>query len=145
MQTSLYCPSGPGRTAREPAHTHSDYTQFPLPTPYTPRVRSALNASPSAVRLSSLVGQSGWWYRWGCRIADALEDRQSAQLLGMLRRAFLGRLPPLQDLAAHHAGADRSLAEGGAGAGETFKEGMEADERERERILAGFGAKEDGG
>ncbi|ORY30340.1 hypothetical protein BCR39DRAFT_529262 [Naematelia encephala] len=108
----------------------NEFTTFPLPPPYAPRVRSALNASPSSVKLSNLVGQGGWWYRWGRRLADVLDDVPQSELLGMLLRAFVGRLPNLQDLAAHHAGADHSAPEGGAGSGEAFKEGMEGDERE---------------
>jgi len=50
--------------------TSSEFTTFPLPPAYSPRVRSALNASSSSVRLSNLVGGNGWWYRWGRRIAD---------------------------------------------------------------------------
>lgn len=45
-------------------------------------------------------------------------------------QAFVNRLPPLQDLSAHHASADQSMPESGAGTGEAFKEGMEGDERE---------------
>ena len=48
----------------------SEFTTFPLPPAYSPRVRSALNASSSSVRLSNLVGGNGWWYSWGRRIAD---------------------------------------------------------------------------
>lgn len=49
----------------------------------------------------------------------------------MLLSAFVHRLPPLQDLAAHHASSEGSM-EHGAGTGESFQSGMEADERERE-------------
>jgi len=44
-------------------------------------------------------------------------------------QAFVDRLPSLQDLAAHHASADHSIPEQGAGSGEAFRDGMEADER----------------
>ena len=48
----------------------SDFTTFPLPAPYTNRVRSALKASAPSVKLSNLVGGGGWWYRWGRRLAE---------------------------------------------------------------------------
>lgn len=50
----------------------------------------------------------------------------------MLLKAFAERLPALQDLSAHHASSDHSISESSATAGETFKDGMEGDERERE-------------
>lgn len=58
------------RSLLKEADTISEFTTFPLPPAYSPRVRSALNASASSVRLSNLVGGNGWWYRWGRRIAD---------------------------------------------------------------------------
>ena len=51
---------------------------------------------------------------------------------GDLYQAFIGRLPPLQDLSAHHASTDKSVPETGHGTGESFREGMEGDERQRE-------------
>ncbi|KAK1921635.1 hypothetical protein DB88DRAFT_498687 [Papiliotrema laurentii] len=108
----------------------NEFTTFPLPPPYSSRVKSALNASAPAVKLSHLVGSGGWWYRWGWRIAEVLDNAPQAELLDMLLKAFTGRLPSLQDLSAHHASSDRSIPEGGAGTGEAFREGMEGEERE---------------
>jgi len=108
----------------------NEFTTFPLPPAYSPRVKAALNASSPSVKLSSLVGGNGWWYRWGRRIADVLDDQPQADLLSMLLRAFVNRLPPLQDLSAHHASSDHSVPEAGAGSGEALREGMEGDERE---------------
>lgn len=68
------------------ANRHSEFTTFPLPPPYTPRVKSALNASAPSVKLSNLVGSGGWWYRWGRRIAEVLDDRPRDDLLGILLR-----------------------------------------------------------
>ena len=48
----------------------------------------------------------------------------------LIVQAFVGRLPSLQDLSAHHASSDHSVPEGGVGTGEAFREGMEGDERE---------------
>jgi hypothetical protein len=48
-------------------------------------------------------------------------------------KALVNRLPALQDLAAHGASTDQSVADqsgGGGGGGDGFKEGMEGDERE---------------
>jgi hypothetical protein len=87
----------------------------------------------------------------------SLDDRPQAELLKMLFRvrrldqiedqarkltpkAFVGRLPPLQDLSAHHASSDHSVPESGAGTGENFREGMEGDERECESPRSGLGA-----
>ncbi|WWC67982.1 DNA replication complex GINS protein PSF3 [Kwoniella pini CBS 10737] len=108
----------------------NEFTTFPLPPPYSNRVKSALNASAQSVKLSNLVGNNGWWYRWGRRIADVLDDEPQADLLNMLLKAFTNRLPALQDLSAHHASADHTLPEGSTSTGELFRDGMEGDERE---------------
>ncbi|CAD6584506.1 MAG: DNA replication protein [Tremellales sp. Tagirdzhanova-0007] len=121
-----------------PALLPSDFTTFPLPAPYTNRVRSALKASAPSVKLSNLVGGGGWWYRWGRRLAEVLDDEPQADLLNMLLKAFVNRLPALQDLSAHHASSDHSV-EGGSGSGESFKDGMEGDERELFTIGQGSG------
>ncbi|KAL1411504.1 DNA replication protein [Vanrija albida] len=106
----------------------NELTEFVVPAPFGPRVKAALTASAPSVRLSSLVGQGGWWYRFGGAVAE-IWDRGD-DLLGTLLRAFIKRLPALQDLAAHHASADVSVPESGPGTGEAFREGMDADERE---------------
>ncbi|KAJ9104404.1 hypothetical protein QFC20_004540 [Naganishia adeliensis] len=62
------------------------FTTFPIPAPYSPRVRSALNASPTSVALSSLVGAQGWWYTFGARIFGLLEERQGREGREVLRR-----------------------------------------------------------
>ncbi|WVR04660.1 DNA replication complex GINS protein PSF3 [Kwoniella sp. DSM 27419] len=108
----------------------NEFTTFPLPPPYSPRVKAALNASAQSVKLSNLVGANGWWYRWGRRIADVLDDEQQQDLLGTLLKAFTGRLPALQDLSAHSASADHTMPEMGTSTGEVFKDGMEGEERE---------------
>lgn len=55
-------------------------------------------------------------------------------------KALVNRLPGLQDLAAHGASSDQSVADqsGGSGGGDGFKEGMEGDERERTSTLYSF-------
>ncbi|KAI5451781.1 DNA replication protein [Naganishia albida] len=116
------------------------FTTFPIPAPYSPRVRSALNASPISVALSGLVGAQGWWYTFGSRIFGLLEERQGREGREVLRRAFIHRLPVLQDLATHYGASAAIDSGGGSGsgngsgsglvAGEAFMEGMDAEERE---------------
>lgn len=65
----------------------SQFTTFTLPLPYSSRVQSALVASPVSVKLSNLVGGNGWWYRWGKKLADMLEDEQATNIRNMLLRA----------------------------------------------------------
>ncbi|WVO16588.1 DNA replication complex GINS protein PSF3 [Cryptococcus depauperatus] len=107
----------------------NQFTTFTLPVPFSHRVRSALIASPIAVKLSNLVGGNGWWYRLGKRLAEILEEAQAVNIRDMMRGAFTGRLPTLYDLAAHHATADHTLPEISTSKGETFRDGMEGDER----------------
>lgn len=64
----------------------SQFTTFALPLPYSSRVQSALVASPVSVKLSNLVGGNGWWYRWGKKLADMLEDEQATNIRNMLLR-----------------------------------------------------------
>lgn len=61
------------------------------------------------------------------KVSDRLTENRDSQ-----HQAFVERLPNLQDLAAHSASADHSMSENGAGSGEAFRDGMEADERECE-------------
>ena len=69
--------------------------------------------------------------RWMPWLTSSLLAKDGDPLLAMLLKAFIGRLPSLQDLSAHHASSDHSMSESGAGTGEAFKDGMEAEERER--------------
>ncbi|WVQ75970.1 DNA replication complex GINS protein PSF3 [Cryptococcus sp. DSM 104548] len=110
--------------------TIHDFTTFIIPLPYSSRVKDALIASATSVKLSNLVGGNGWWYRLGKRLVDILEDALASDIRNMLLRAFAGRLPILQDLAAHHASADHTLPEISTSRGEIFRDGMEGDERE---------------
>ncbi|KAJ9104247.1 hypothetical protein QFC19_004064 [Naganishia cerealis] len=108
-------------------------------TPYSNRVKSALNASAQSVMLSSLVGANGWWYTFGRNIFNLLEERQSRELRNMLLRTFIHRLPVLQDLATHYGASAATESSGGSHsgtasgliAGEAFMDGMDAEERER--------------
>ncbi|RSH83375.1 DNA replication protein [Apiotrichum porosum] len=108
--------------------TLNDFVQFSPPAPFSRRVYAALKASAPSVRLSGFVGTGGWWYRFGTRIAH-MWDNGGDELLQTLLKAFTGRLPPLHDLASHHASLDTTI-ECGSGTGEAFRDGMEADERD---------------
>lgn len=134
----------------------SEFTTFPIPAPYSPRVRQALNASSTNVKLSHLVGSGGWWYVWGRRISSILDDQQRREMLGTLRDAWQQRLGLVYDLGSHYGaaaasgassgnkqgtgdldadaggGGGNSAAGGGLIFGEEFKEGMDAEERLRE-------------
>lgn len=65
-------------------------------------------------------------------VRQSLEDQSREARRAELLQALVGRLPALQDLAAHHAASDRSANESSSGTitGEAFREGMEGDERE---------------
>ncbi|GHJ86832.1 hypothetical protein NliqN6_3234 [Naganishia liquefaciens] len=117
------------------------FTMFPIPAPYSPRVRSALNASATSISLASLVGANGWWYTFGRNIYTLLEPPQSTALRATLLKTFIHRLPLIQDLATHYgassAASGTAVTDGGTGsgaaglvAGEAFMEGMDAEERE---------------
>lgn len=137
----------------------SEFTTFPIPAPYSPRVRQALNASSTNVKLSHLVGSSGWWYAWGRRISSILDDQQRREMLKTLSDAWQQRLGLVYDLGSHYGaaaatasissggkkggqgtgdldadggGTGNSAAGGGLLFGEEFKEGMDAEERLRE-------------
>lgn len=47
-----------------------DWADFNIPAPYGQKVRNALNAEATSVRLSSLVGSDGSWYAFGKMIMD---------------------------------------------------------------------------
>lgn len=63
LQSTLFAFSSPNA-----AH-NSEFATFTVPQPFTQRIRANLNASAPAVKLSSLVGAGGWWYRFGATIA----------------------------------------------------------------------------
>jgi hypothetical protein len=42
-----------------------DYADFTIPSPFSSRVRNALNAEAKSVKLSALVGAGGLWYGFG--------------------------------------------------------------------------------
>lgn len=49
---------------------YSDWADFNIPAPFGSRVRNALKAEPTSVRLSNLVGAGGLWYGFGKTIME---------------------------------------------------------------------------
>ncbi|KAL7411973.1 GINS complex, Psf3 component [Mrakia frigida] len=107
----------------------NDFISFTIPSPFSARVRNALNAEARSVKLSNLVGGMGMWYGFGLRLIHLLEDRQATSISTLLTTTFRFRLPEIQDQ-AHHAASITSHAQAGLGGGGEFREGMEGEERE---------------
>ena len=49
---------------------NSDWAEFNIPPPFSARVRNALRAEATSVRLANLVGAGGLWYGFGKTIMD---------------------------------------------------------------------------
>ncbi|KAI0320631.1 GINS complex Psf3 component [Amylostereum chailletii] len=111
---------------------YSDYADFPMPAPFSSRVRNALKADAKSVRLSALVGAGGLWYGFGKIMLPLMERDASQQMLEMLTKTFRDRLVEVIDQAQHFA----TLGPVGGGGGQsadtsqTFREGLDATERE---------------
>ncbi|KAH9002380.1 GINS complex, Psf3 component [Lactarius hatsudake] len=114
---------------------YSDYVDFAVPTPFSSRVRNALNAEAKSVRLSALVGAGGHWYGFGKIIMRLLDDAQANEMSDLLTKArfdtFRDRLAEVIDQAQHFAAL--GPAGGGGQSGDSalaFREGLEVTERE---------------
>ncbi|KAI9447775.1 GINS complex Psf3 component [Lactarius indigo] len=132
---------------------YSDYVDFAVPTPFSSRVRNALNAEAKSVRLSALVGAGGHWYGFGKIIMRLLDDTQANEMSDLLTKArfdmflytrgpdhmlfffffqtFRDRLAEVIDQAQHFAAL--GPAGGGGQSGDSalaFREGLEVTERE---------------
>ncbi|KAH9062208.1 GINS complex, Psf3 component [Lactarius vividus] len=111
---------------------YSDYVDFAIPTPFSSRVRNALNAEAKSVRLSALVGAGGHWYGFGKIISRLLDDSQANEMSDLLTKArFDGFLSEVIDQAQHFAAL--GPAGGGGQSGDSalaFREGLEVTERE---------------
>ncbi|KAH9173422.1 GINS complex, Psf3 component [Lactarius sanguifluus] len=114
---------------------YSDYVDFAVPTPFSSRVRNALNAEAKSVRLSALVGAGGHWYGFGKIIMRLLDDAQANEMSDLLTKArfdtFRDRLAEVIDQAQHFAAL--GPAGGGGQSGDSalaFREGLEVIERE---------------
>ncbi|KAI9467264.1 GINS complex Psf3 component [Lactarius psammicola] len=110
---------------------YSDYVDFPVPPPFSSRVRNALNAEAKSVRLSALVGAGGHWYGFGKIIMRLLDDTQANEMSDLLTKTFRNRLAEVIDQAQHFAAL--GPAGGGGQSGDSalaFREGLEVTERE---------------
>ncbi|TEB17648.1 hypothetical protein FA13DRAFT_1767849 [Coprinellus micaceus] len=95
---------------------YSDWAEFNIPQPFGLKVRNALKAEATSVRLSNLVGAGGMWYGFGKMIMDMLSDEQASEMSEMMTKAFKD--------AQHFA------AIGPGGAGGSGSDGLDATERE---------------
>jgi len=110
---------------------YSDYVDFTVPSPFSSRVRNALNAEAKSVRLSALVGAGGHWYGFGKIIMRLLDDTQANEMSELLTKTFRDRLAEVIDQAQHFAAL--GPAGGGGQSGDSalvFREGLEVTERE---------------
>ena len=93
---------------------YSDWAEFNIPSPFGLRVRNALKAEPTSVRLSNLVGAGGLWYGFGKTIMEmyvstttgcslltpsSLSDEQADEMSDVLVKAFRGRILEVIDQA----------------------------------------------
>jgi len=110
---------------------YSDYADFTIPSPFSSRVRNALNAEAKSVRLSALVGAGGLWYGFGKIIMRLLDDVPANEMSELLTKTFRNRLVEVIDQAQHFAALGPAGGGGQSGdAALTFREGLEMSERE---------------
>ncbi|KAF9520366.1 hypothetical protein BS47DRAFT_1323888 [Hydnum rufescens UP504] len=105
-----------------------DYLEFRIPPAVGYSVLKALSAEPRSVKLSSLVGGGGSWYKFGKEISELLEEATSKDLTEALPKTFRARLVDLIDQAQHFDGTAGSTS--ASGTGNEFREGLESTERE---------------
>ncbi|KAJ3558659.1 hypothetical protein NM688_g792 [Phlebia brevispora] len=111
----------------------SGYADLTMPPAYAERVRHALDAEATSVKLSNLVGQGGLWYGFGRLIMNELDDDSpdTQELSKLLATTFKARLPAVVDQAQHFASINTAGSSGGgADAGIAFREGLDGTERE---------------
>ncbi|KAH6915160.1 hypothetical protein BKA70DRAFT_1258171 [Coprinopsis sp. MPI-PUGE-AT-0042] len=111
---------------------YSDWADFNIPAPYGHKVRNALNAEATSVRLSNLVGSDGSWYAFGKMIMDMLSEGQGNDISKMMANAFKKRVVELVDQAQHFAalGAGGSGGSSSDGSTQSFRQGLDITERE---------------
>ncbi|KAI0068899.1 GINS complex Psf3 component [Artomyces pyxidatus] len=110
---------------------YSDYADFTIPSPFSARVKNALNAEAKSVRLSSLVGAGGLWYGFGKIVMRLLDDAPANEMSEILTKTFRDRLVEVIDQAQHFAAL--GPAGGGGQSGDQalmFREGLDGTERE---------------
>ncbi|KLO18081.1 GINS complex, Psf3 component [Schizopora paradoxa] len=109
----------------------SDFADCILPPPFSQRVRNALNAEATSVKLSSLVGSGGLWYGFGRMIVHVIEEPYAKDLTNVLVKTFKDRLVDIMDQAQHFGALGNHAGGGGDGQkGEDFREGLDGTERE---------------
>ncbi|KAF5333299.1 hypothetical protein D9611_002228 [Ephemerocybe angulata] len=110
---------------------YSDWADFNIPTPFGLKVRNALKAEATSVRLSNLVGSGGLWYGFGKMIMDMLSEDQAGEMSEMMTKAFKARVVELVDQAQHFAAIGAGGSGGSSGdVAQSFREGLDSTERE---------------
>ncbi|EIM88506.1 uncharacterized protein STEHIDRAFT_167783 [Stereum hirsutum FP-91666 SS1] len=109
-----------------------DWADWHIPTPFSSRVRNALNAEAKSVRLSSLVGAGGLWYGFGRSLMEKmLQGAAAAEMSRILTKAFHSRLVEVIDQAQHFGALGPAGGSGQSGdSAQSFREGLDATERE---------------
>ncbi|TIC55937.1 GINS complex, Psf3 component [Wallemia mellicola] len=96
-----------------------DFLNLSIPGAFSGRVSNALLASPTYVKLANL---NHFWYSFGLRISDLLED--NAKLQQSLRVAFSQRLIEIFDLGQYEGNVEDKSFES------EFKAGMDELEKQ---------------
>lgn len=104
----------------EPLLSEYDFLNLSIPAAFSTRVSNALIASPTFVKLANL---NHFWYSFGLRISDLLED--NLKLQQSLRLAFSQRLIDIFDLGQYEGNVDEK------GFDTEFKAGMDELEKQR--------------
>ncbi|KAF8628178.1 hypothetical protein AX15_004059 [Amanita polypyramis BW_CC] len=107
---------------------YSDWADLVIPTPFTPRVHSALKAEPRSVQLASLMGAGASWYMLGRIIMDVVQGGRAEELSTTMTETFKARHMEVIDQAQHFANLGPSV--GGLGSAQMFREGLDVTERE---------------
>ncbi|KAF9013350.1 hypothetical protein BDQ17DRAFT_1343257 [Cyathus striatus] len=110
---------------------YSDWADFTIPPAFNSKVKNALKAEATSVRIGHLVGAGGTWYGFGKKIMDMLSDEQANDLSEVLTKTFRARLVEIIDQAHHFASVGQSSS--GVADSESarlFREGLDVTERE---------------
>lgn len=118
---SLYRESTDNKTKVTDESSEYDFLNLSIPSAFSGRVSNALVASPTYVKLANL---NHFWYSFGLRISDLLED--NAKLQQSLRLAFSQRLIEIFDLGQYEGNVEDKSFES------EFKAGMDELEKQRE-------------
>ncbi|KAK2463144.1 hypothetical protein APHAL10511_004799 [Amanita phalloides] len=108
---------------------YSDWADLVIPTPFTPRIHSALKAEPRSVQLAGLMGAGASWYMLGRIIMDIVQGARAQELSAMMTETFKARLTEVIDQAQHFANLGPSVG-GSKNSAQAFREGLDITERE---------------